>query len=209
MDALAGRARELGAEIEVGERVQSLPEPPVILATELSDAARLLDDSSLTWLSGRTLCLDLGLHHRRGDPFAVSDCDEAGWIERFTAADSTLAPDGEELLQAQMPIRPEESAEQAALRLERLIDASYPDWRERMTWRRRQVMDGRSGALDLPGVTWRDRPAIDRGDGVFLVGDMVAAPGLLAEVSWASAIEASKLALAATHPAGARLPRVA
>ena len=44
-------------------------------------------------------------------------------------------------------------------------------------------MDARSGALDMPGTTWRDRPAVDRGDGVFLAGDMVAAPGLLAEVS--------------------------
>ena len=46
-------------------------------------------------------------------------------------------------------------------------------------------MDGRTGALDLPGKTWRDRPAIDRGDGVFLAGDMVAAPGCLSEIAWA------------------------
>ena len=56
-------------------------------------------------------------------------------------------------------------------------------------------MDGRSGALDLPGSSWRDRPAIDRGDGVFLCGDQVAAPGCLAEVSFASAIEAAARAL--------------
>jgi len=31
-------------------------------------------------------------------------------------------------------------------------------------------MNGRS-ALDPPGTTWRDRPAIDRGDGSFLCGD--------------------------------------
>ena len=47
-------------------------------------------------------------------------------------------------------------------------------------------MEGRTGPLDHPGKTWRDRPAVDRGDGVFLAGDMVAAPGLLSEVSWAS-----------------------
>ncbi len=86
-----------------------------------------------------------------------------------------------------MPIRPGESTDQAGARLERLIDQSVPSWRGRETWRRRQVMDARSGALDLPGSTWRDRPAVDRGDGVYLAGDMVAAPGLLAEVSWASA----------------------
>ena len=108
-----------------------------------------------------------------------------------------------------MPIRPRESSEQAGLRLERLLDLGVADWRERETWRRRQVMDARSGALDLPGATWRDRPAIDRGDGVFLAGDMVAAPGLLAEVSWASAIEAARLALDAARTTRPQLRRVA
>lgn len=197
VDSLESRARKLGVRIETGHPVEALPEPPVIVATELDRARALLGDDSLRWLSGNTVCIDLGLRHRRGDPFVVSDLDEAGWLERYSAADSSLAPEGEELVQAQMPIRPGESSEQAALRLERLLDLSLPDWRERETWRRRQVMDGRSGALDRPGQSWRDRPAIDRGDGVFLAGDMVAAPGLLSEVSWASAVEASELALAA------------
>jgi hypothetical protein len=108
-----------------------------------------------------------------------------------------------------MPIRPGESADQAGLRLEHLLDAGLVDWRERETWRRRQVMDARSGALDQPGTTWRDRPAVNQGDGVFLAGDMIAAPGLLAEVSWASAIEASRLALEATNAARPRLRKVA
>lgn len=192
---LEQRARELGVRIEVGRRVEALPEPPVIVATELHQARELLADDTLCWTSGHTLCLDLGIRHRRGDPFVISDLDEAGWIERFSAADSSLAPAGEQLIQAQMPIRPGEAVDQASLRLERLLDASLPDWRERETWRRRQVMDARSGALDMPGSSWRDRPSVDRGDGVFLVGDMVAAPGLLSEVSWASAIEASQSAV--------------
>jgi hypothetical protein len=51
--------------------------------------------------------------------------------------------------------------------------------------------------VDLPGTTWLDRPAIDRGYGVWLTGDQVAAPGLLCEVSFHSAIEAVSLALSA------------
>lgn len=201
--SLEGRARALGVEIATGRPVERLPEPPVIVATELSQARELLGDDSLEWLSGRTVCLDLGLTHRRGDPFVVSDLDEAGWLERFSAADRTLAPEGEELVQAQMPIRPEEPVEAAAVRLERLLDLSLPEWRQRETWRRRQVMEARSGALDPPGSTWRDRPAVDRGGGVFLAGDMVAAPGLLSEVAWASGTEAARLALeqAAHRPA--------
>ena len=56
-------------------------------------------------------------------------------------------------------------------------------------------MDGRTGALDLPGTTWRDRPAVARGDGVFVAGDWTAAPGLLSEVAFTSAVEASRMAL--------------
>lgn len=203
------RAHELGVKIETSHPVGELPSGPTILATELSQARELLGESSLQWMSGKTVCLDLGLRHRRGDPFVVSDMDEAGWIERFSAADCTLAPKGEELVQAQMPMREGESVEQAQVRLERLLDTSLEDWRERVCWRRRQVMDGRSGALDMPGTSWRERPAVDRGDGVFLAGDMVAAPGLLSEVSWASAIEAARLALAAARSGRPRLREVA
>lgn len=207
--SLERRARQLGVRIETGHRVEALPDGPAIVATELEHARGLLGDDSLAWPSGNTLCLDLGLRRRRGDPFVVSDLDEAGWIERFSAPDPSLAPPGEELVQAQMPVRPGESAEGAALRMERLLDASLPAWRERETWRRRQAMAGRTGPLDRPGTSWRDRPAIDRGDGVFLAGDMVAAPGLLSEVSWASAVEAAGLALAAASRGRAGLRRVA
>lgn len=193
--SLTARLRRLGVEIETGHRVEAPPEPPAIVATELDQARALLGDDSLAWPAGDTVCLDLGLRRRRGDPFVVSDLDEAGWVERFSAADPSLAPAGEELVQAQMPIRPGESADAAGLRLERLLDAALPAWRERETWRRRQAMTARSGPLDHPGKSWRDRPAIERGDGLFLAGDMVAAPGLLSEVSWASAVEASRLAL--------------
>jgi NAD(P)-binding Rossmann-like domain len=212
VDALERRVRELGVEVETEARVGELPQgTPVILATELAQARELLGDESLRWQSGNTVCLDLGLRRRHGDPAIVSDMDEAGWIGRYSTTNPSIAPEGEELIQAQMPIRPKESVEQTALRLQRLLDDSLEDWQSRETWRRRQVMDGRSGALDPPGATWRDRPAVDRGDGVFLAGDMLAAPGLLCEVSWASAVEASRLALAAVpaSSSGAILREVA
>jgi phytoene dehydrogenase-like protein len=207
--SLERHARGLGVEIETGRRVDALPESPLIVATELHQARELLGEDSLQWPAGKTLCIDLGLRHRRGDPFIVSDLDEAGWVERFSAADPSIAPEGEELVQAQLPIRPGESTDQASLRLERLLDHSFPDRRERQTWHRRQVMDGRTGPLDPPGMSWRNRPAIDRGEGVFLAGDMVAAPGLLSEVAWASAVEASKLAGQAARGGRPQLRRVA
>ncbi len=193
--ALERHARSLNVNIITGERVDALSATPTIVALELADARRLLGDDALQWPSGRTVCLDLGLDECRGDPWIVSDLENAGWIERYSAQDPSLAPAGEHLVQGQMPIRPSETPDDAAQRLEGLLDASFTNWRERVTWRRRQVMDGRSGAVDLPGTSWRDRPAIDRGDGVCLCGDQGAAPGCLAEVSFASAIEAGSLAL--------------
>jgi phytoene dehydrogenase-like protein len=209
VESLEKRVRELGVLVETDTRVDELPATPTIVATELGQARELLGDDSLRWQSGRTLCLDIGVRYRRGDPTIVADLDESGWIGRYSGANPTIAPDGEELIQAQMPIRPGESADLAAARLERFLDVSIQDWRERETWRRRQVMDARSGALDMPGSSWRDRPAVDRGDGVFLAGDMVAADGMLAEVSWASAIEASRLALQALSTTRPRLREVA
>jgi len=198
------RARQLGVVIERGCTVDRLPESPVIVATELRDARALLGaDGTLDWMSGNAVCLDLVLDHRRGDPYVVADLQDAGWIERFTAVDRTLAPAGAELIQAQMPIRPGEPPESAGVRLEQLLDASLTGWRDRERWRRRQVMSGRTGALDPPGKCWRDRPAIERGDGVFLAGDMVAAPGCLSEIAWASAVQAAELALTAVRNASA------
>lgn len=42
---------------------------------------------------------------------------------------------------------------------------------------------------------------MDRGEGIFLAGDMVAAPGLLSEVAFTSALAASRGALRLARPA--------
>jgi len=68
---MSARALSLGVQIQTGERVGQLPAPPVIVATELHDARRLLGDESLRWRSGKSVCLDLALRRRRGDPFVV------------------------------------------------------------------------------------------------------------------------------------------
>ncbi|WP_432122991.1 NAD(P)-binding protein [Streptomyces sp. S1] len=204
---MADRARELGVRIETSSRIDALPAGggPVIVATALPAAARLLGDPSLTWESGRTVLVDLALRTRKGDPFVVSDLDAPGWIERFTAQDPSLAPAGQQLLQAQLPVGPDAAKADGVAHAERLLDLGFPGWRERTVWRRASLSQGRTGAVDRPGTTWRDRPAVDRGDGVYLVGDQVAAPGVLSEVSFTSAVEAVSLALRADRLAyGAR-----
>lgn len=196
VDGLRGRALELGVAIETGTRVDSLPDPPVIVATELADARELLGDDGLRWESGVAVLVDLGLAARRGDPGAVVDLDEGALVERYTMRDDSLAPDGQELIQAHVGLGEGAPPEEGERRIEEILDQGFAGWRDRVTWRRRQMSVERSGALDLPGTSWRDRPAIDRGGGVFLTGDMVAAPGILSEVSFESGQTAAALACA-------------
>lgn len=202
IDRMAARAWNLGVRMETLSRVDSLDDlgrpatdAPVVVATSLDAARRLLKDDSLTWTSGRTALIDLAVRTRRGDAFVVSDLDETGWLERFTAQDRSLAPAGEQLIQGQIPIAPHESRADGIARAEQLLDLGFPGWRERVTWRRESVANGRTGAVDLPGTSWRDRPAVDRGEGIYLAGDQVAAPGVLSEVSFNSALTAVSLAL--------------
>ncbi|WIY76968.1 NAD(P)-binding protein [Streptomyces anulatus] len=203
VERMAGHARGLGVGIETASRVdtRALGElartGPVVVATSLDSARALLDDASLTWESGRTVLLDLAVRTRRGDAFVVSDLDAPGWLERFTAQDPGLAPAGEQLLQGQFPIGPDARRAEGSARAEELLDLGFPGWRERTTWRVEAIADGRTGAVDRPGTTWRDRPSVVRGDGIFLAGDQVAAPGLLSEVSFTSGLEAAVLAVKA------------
>lgn len=192
---LAAEAERLGVAIETGRRVSTLPDGLVIVATSLDAARALLGDESLTWPSGAAALVDVAVRKDGRDAFVISDLDECGWLERFTAPDPSLAPSGESLVQAQIPLRPDESKASGIARVEALLDLGLPQWRDRLTWRRDAIARGRTGAIDYPGRSWRDRPAIDRGNGVYLAGDQVAAAGLLSEVSFTSAMQAVDPAL--------------
>lgn len=193
---MEGAARARGVRIETGSRITALPETgSVIVATTLDSARPLFGDESLRWEGGRAALLDIGLRRSRTDPFAVFDFDEGAMVECFSSQDRTLAPVGHDLLQGEIPLYADESKADGLRRMEAVLDMAFADWRRRRTWHREQSATNRTGALDLPGYTWRDRPAIDRGDRRYLAGDAVAAPGLLAEVSINSALVASALAL--------------
>ena len=194
VEQLARHARRLGVEIRLGERVQELPPAPVIVATELRHAAELLGEP-LEAPRVRAALFDVAIEARRADPAAVIDLDGAAFVERYSAYDRSLAPEGESLLQAHVGLREGEEVADGVARIEAVLDACFTDWRRRETWRAQRASDGRSGAVELPGSTWSDRPAIDRGGGVFLAGDAVARPGLLSEIGWASALEAAGAAI--------------
>jgi phytoene dehydrogenase-like protein len=213
IDALEARAREAGVEFHLSSFVSELPAGPVIVATSRDSAERLLGEPLPGGEGTTTAILDVGLAARPGrKAFACLDLDEHVWVARYSKVDPSLAPTGHELVSCHTGLRPGETQDEAVARIEALLDGVFAHWREDERWRRVLRVENSSGALDLPGTTWRDRPAVDRGNGIFLVGDWVAAPGLLSEVSFnsgrdAAARAASAPARAASAPARAASAR--
>lgn len=191
VENLAQRATDLGVKIQTNSRVTDLPESPLILAVPLSAARALLADRALSSPGARAVLLDVAFKAPQRAPNAVLDLTERLYISRTSGPDRTLTPDGEDLIQASAGVRPGETVEQTTQRIEAAMDAGFPGWRTGETWRRRSLAEDASGAIDRPGTTWRNRPAIDQGDGIYLIGDSVAAPGLLSEVSYESASQAA------------------
>lgn len=191
VDRLAQRATKLGVRFRLRCRVQSLEQGPVIVATHLADARRLTGDPSLEWSSGRTALLDLGLRADEStDWFRVIDLQDRIYMARYSVVDRTLAPRGADLLQAAAACAPSERLDVAIRRIERLLDMSSPGWRDRISWRRAYLMDAQTGAVDLPGTAWQDRPAVRRGPTLAVATDQSAAPGLLSEVGASAALSA-------------------
>ncbi|OZC78375.1 FAD-dependent oxidoreductase [Rhodococcus sp. 15-649-1-2] len=192
IDRMVSRASELGARLETRSRMVELPPGPTIVATELASARTLLGDQSLSWTSGHCVLLDLAVESSRSDGTTVFDLDEGGFHESYSMYDDSVAPSGQSLYQMQMPVRSGEPPSEARNRLERFADSVAPGYTHRTTFTRNGSARTRTGAVDLPGYTWRDRPSIHRGDGVYLVGDMVAAPGMRGEIAVNSALFAAQ-----------------
>ncbi len=192
---LEARARALGVEIRVGSKLGELPSDPCIVATDLPAAARLLRDPALDWPGPRTALLDVALRSRRDDAFAVLSLDHRVYASRYSAVDPGLVPVGESLVQAHAGLAQDEELKDGLARIRAVLDAGFAGWRERTVWERHGIVDGGAGAADPPGAGWRDRPAIDRGSARWLAGDRVAAPGVLSEVSFASARAAARAVL--------------
>jgi len=175
VDALAQRARDVEVEIHTGSLVSDLPRAPVILALPLSAGGRLLPGRQLHASGTRTVLLDIALRSVGRSPRVVFDLTDRLYLTRVTGPDPSLAPAGEDLIQASAGLRPSESLEEATLRIEARWMPGSPagvnarpgdgEASPRLQWRNRPT-----------GHTWRDHPAVDQGDGVYLAGDAVAAP---------------------------------
>jgi phytoene dehydrogenase-like protein len=189
---LAGRAVGLGVQICTRTRVPVLPTGQTILATSLATARQLTGDRSLAWPSARVATFDLGLRADTGPGwFRVMDTDDRIYAARYSVADPTLAPPGHELIQIAAACSPRERKADAERRVQRLLDQSWPGWRAAVRWQRSCVRTHCTGAIDLPGTTWRDRPPISRSNTLAVATDQSAAPGLLAEAG----ITAAQLAV--------------
>jgi phytoene dehydrogenase-like protein len=185
---LAERAGRLGAQLRTQARVPALPAGPTILATSLAAARQLTGDRSLTWPSARLATVDLGLRADGGPGwFRVIDTDDRIYAARYSLADPTLAPPGHELIQIAAACAPGERKTDAERRVQRLLDQSWPGWRAAVQWHRSAMRTHCTGAVDPPGTTWHDRPAVRRGGTLTVATDQSAAPGLLAEVGIAAA----------------------
>jgi len=185
---LAERAGRLGAQLRTQARVPAVPAGPTILATSLAAARQLTGDRSLTWPSARLATVDLGLRADGGPGwFRVIDLDDRIYAARYSLADPTLAPPGHELIQIAAACAPGERKTDAERRVERLLDQSWPGWRAAVQWHRSAMRTHCTGAIDPPGTTWHDRPAVRRGTTLTVATDQSAAPGLLAEVGIAAA----------------------
>jgi hypothetical protein len=204
VDRLVAHNRALGVVLETNSRIGGLGEldgRPTILALEPGAARRLLGDESLRPETPSVALLDVALTSRRGDPYIVFDLDGAAFVDRFTATVPTLAPNGEQLVQASVGLAPDEDLEGGVTRIEAVLDGAFAGWRDRAVWRRQAIVRESTGAVDVVGRTWRDRIPVTYADRVWLAGDWVAAPGHLSEVSCASATVAATAAVAAARPA--------
>jgi phytoene dehydrogenase-like protein len=187
---LARRAREVGVVIITESPVDALPPTPCVLAVDLGAARRLTGDDSLGWPAEPVGLLDLVVNESRSDAVASLDLDDHVWANQYSRYDRTLTPDGTVLVQAHAGLRNGESMQGAVARIERMLDRHFEGWRERVHWRRDHIRRDGATPADPPGTTWRDRPSPSRGDGLWVVNDRVARPGLLSSVSVSAALSA-------------------
>ena len=208
IDRMAARAWNLGVRMETLSRVDTLPsDTPVIVATSLDAARSLLEDDSpdldrRPYGAARPRRAHPARRRRSPSPTSTPPAGSSASPPR--TAPSPRA--GEQLLQGQFPIAPHERQ----CRRHRPRRSTCSTWPSRAgasaspgaARPSRTAVRARSTCRAPPGAT--ARPSTAR-HGVYLAGDQVAAPGVLSEVSFNSAIQAARLAGTATarDPGGA------
>ncbi len=201
IDLLVERAIDLGVALCRGTHVRVVPSEPTIIATTLSAARAVTGDRSLCWSGTRTALFDFGLGPAASiDWFRVVDLDARIYAARYSETDPSLAPNGHHLIQVGAALAPGEPFSAAVTRVYHLLDTTAADWNDHLRWKRAYELSNQTGAVDLPGTTWRDRPAVLRSRTLAIATDASAAPGLFTEV----AHNAARHAVADLHDASGR-----
>jgi phytoene dehydrogenase-like protein len=184
IDQLIDRALALGVHLRYRERVHDLPVGPTIIATTLPDARSITKDPSLSWPGTRAALFDFGFGPAAPiEWFRVFDLDRRIYAARYSEADPSLAPPGHHLIQIGAALTPGEPFSAALARVKHLLDTTSPGWEDHLRWRRRYELTDQTGAVDLPGSDWLDRPAVVRSRDLAVASDASAAPGLFSEVA--------------------------
>jgi phytoene dehydrogenase-like protein len=214
VDALAARAEQVGASLRTRAAVRLLHEEAggwtvaldgetlhadvLVVAAGGPDAAAKLLDAKTPAAPGPAAelsVLDLGLKSlpRRTRRFALG-IDEPTYLSRHSPPDQR---DGFLLSLASYAREPRAA-------LETMADAVQPGWRDGVTFERfLPRMIPISAIATAAGGGLSGRPAVDRGDGLYLAGDWIGPEGWLVDAAIASGAAAATAALRRPVPAAA------
>lgn len=214
VDALAARAERDGATLRSRAAVRALRHGPdgwevtldeetlqadvlVVAAGGPDSVAKLLGDRSppAPGPPAELSVLDLGLRRlpKRGRRFALG-IDEPTYLSRHSPPGHR---DGSLLSLASYTRQPRAE-------LETMADAVQPGWREQATLQRflpRMVAVSAIPSAAAAGLS--GRPAVDRGEGLYLAGDWLGPEGWLVDAALSSGAAAAAAALRSRVPASA------
>ncbi len=214
VDALAARAEADGADLRTRAAVRGLARDAdgwevtldgetlradvVVVAAGGPDAvAKLLGERcpAAPGQAAELSVLDLGLTSlpRRSRRFALG-VDAPTYLSRHSPPDH---PDGVLLSLASYTREPRPA-------LEAMADVVQPGWRERLTLERFLPRMVAVSAITTPGGGGLGgRPAVERGDGLYLAGDWIGSEGWLVDAAISSGAAAAAAALRNQVPAAA------
>lgn len=200
------RSNGSGTEVELSEEVLDAP-TSILAAGGPAAAASLLGGTSAAarmWAAvarpARVAALDVGLCEPWGDhPRVVFGLDETAVYLSVHGDSAALAPEGATLVSTVHYLDPAAppDADVSRCRLERLLDAVRPGWREAAAVVRPAA--ALVASTDLPtagrgGLPGRPGPDVPEAPGVLVAGDWVGPAGLLVDATLASAVAAGNRA---------------
>jgi len=191
---LEQRARQLGVEIRLGERVETLRAikgDGIVLAVPPAAVERITGRRLRTMHPVRVACLDLGLSTLPRSAARVAlGVDQPLYLSVHSTV-ARLAPEGAAVVHACKYLGGRADAASDRAELEQFVDLAIPGWRGHA-----EVIRFLPEMTVTPAVfSLEGRPAVDelRIPGVALAGDWVAGEGMLVDAAVATGLRAADL----------------